>query len=57
MEENLQLTDDDYKFILIIMTQAARLGCFRDLVNQQAVKLYNKISKILDQNNDKELKN
>ena len=57
MEENLQLTDDDYTFILIIMTQAARLGCFRELDNQEAVKLYNKISKILDQNNDKELKN
>lgn len=51
------LTENDYRFIQIIMTRAAQLGCFRELDEDEAIKLYNKISKIIDNLNDKETKN
>lgn len=54
MEEKIQLTENDYRFIQIIMTQAARFGCFRELDEKEAINLYNKINKILNAINDKE---
>lgn len=54
MKEEIQLSENDYRFIQIIMTQAARLGCFRGLDENEAINLYNKINKILNAINDKE---
>ena len=52
MEEKTQLSIEDLKYIQIIMTTAARLGCFRETDEAEAIQLYNKISKIIKEKHE-----
>ena len=47
-EEIEQLSIEEYRYIQIIMTEAARLGCFQGIDAEEAIKLYRKIQKIIE---------
>lgn len=53
-KENIQLSREDLKYILSILSVGSQMGLFRGLEQKPASELYNKIYKILQTMKEKE---
>lgn len=54
-QEKLQLNCDELRFIQILMTQCSYYGVIRGLDTENAIQLYNKIQKMIDEYKEKDI--